>query len=187
VFPSARVLEIGASNLARTQELSRWCRELIGVELLRERTPKDFGNVKYFTGDWQNLGGLVAPKSIDVAVSTHVIEHVPNDLRAINELYGALRPGGIAILNTPNRKRLTRAVVEKLRGKRRFPYGEHQREYSESDLKQLIDASHFHHYSIFPVVFGLHGGPMYAFTTMVPESLRGLASFWEIHLFKESN
>ena len=185
VFPSARVLEIGASNPARTQGLSRWCRELIGVELMPERTPKDLGNVRYFTGDWQNLEHLVAPESIDVAVSTHVIEHVPNDLRAINELYRVLRPGGIAILNTPNRKRLTRALIEKFTGRRIFPYGEHQREYSETDLKQLVEYSLFRRYSIFPIVFGLHGGPIYAYTSSVPAGLRELASFWEIHLFKD--
>src|SRR5450756_2822918 len=54
VSPSSTVLEIGASNLERTKELCGYCRKLIGLELLPERTPQDFDNVKYLTGDWQN-------------------------------------------------------------------------------------------------------------------------------------
>ena len=185
VFSSAKVLEIGASEPRRTRELSRWCQELIGIELFPDRTPPDFGNVHYVTGDWQELSTIVQLESIDLAVSTHVIEHVPNDLQAINELYRVLKPGGCAILNTPNRKRLVREIVESFAGERKFPYWEHQREYVEDDLKQLLDRSRFPKYSIIPVAFGVHGGPLFIYSTSVPVWLRRMANFWEIHLFKE--
>jgi SAM-dependent methyltransferase len=185
VTPTAKVLEIGASRPDKTRELSRWCAELIGVELLARRTPKDFANVRYFTGDWQNLSTLVPSNSIDLAISTHVLEHVPNDLRAVNELYEVLRPGGRAILNTPNRKRLVRAVIEKFSGERVFPFGEHVREYLEQDLIRLFESSRFPEFYIRPVVFGVHGGPFFLYSTIVPKRLRGLTNFWEIHLLKE--
>jgi len=184
VSPSSTVLEIGASNLERTKELCGYCRKLIGLELLPERTPQDFDNVKYLTGDWQNVSEIIKPESIDIVISSHVIEHVPDDLKAINGLYEVLKPKGIALLNTPNRKRLVRAIVGIFSGERKFPWWEHLREYTEEDLLHLLGASLFTKYKIYPVVFGLHGGPIFFYAERVPEFLRRFANFWEIHLFK---
>jgi SAM-dependent methyltransferase len=178
------VLEIGASNLNNTKQLAKYCKQLIGVELIPERTPKNFENVKYKVGDWQKLSEFIKADSIDIAVSTHVIEHVSDDLQAINELYTVLKSGGIALLNTPNRKRLTRTIIEFFTGKRKFPYKEHQREYTEKDLVKLIKKSKFQKYKIIPVVFGLHAGPVYIYKEEVPKLSRQLANFWEIHLYK---
>lgn len=178
------VLEIGASSIKNTKNLAEYCDKLIGMEILPERTPKDFANIKYIVGDWQNLSKFIQPASIDIAVSSHVIEHIPNDLTAINELHFVLKPGGIALINTPNRKRLTRRIIEVFSGEKIFPYQEHQREYIEKDLLSLLKSSKFRKYEIFPVVFGLHGGPIYLYKKTVPKYCRGLANFWEIHLFK---
>ena len=178
------VLEIGASTPERTKELAGHCRRRIGVELMPERKPKDFANVKYKVGDWQRLGKLVERGSVDLVVSSHVIEHVPDDLSAVNELYRALKPGGIALLNTPNRKRLTRAVIEFFAGEKKFPNWEHQREYVERDLDELLSASLFKKYEIRPVVFGLHGGPLFVYADSVPRVFRRWANFWQVHLFR---
>lgn len=184
VKPDMTVLEIGASNISNTKQLAAYCRTLIGVELFPKRTPKEFDNVKYITGDWQKLSSIIKPNSIDIAVSTHVIEHVPDDLLALNELYTVLRKGGVALINTPNRKRLTRIIIELFTGKRKFPYWEHQREYTEKDLKNLIHKSKFKNYKIKPVVFGLHSGPIYIYFESAPELLRPIGNFWEIYLTK---
>ncbi len=178
------VLEIGASTPERTEALASRCRCLTGVELMPERKPKDFANVKYKLGDWQRLGEVVEPGSIDLAVSSHVIEHVPDDARAIAELYQVLKPGGVALLNTPNRKRLTRAMIEVFAGEKKFPNWEHQREYVERDLDKLLGASRFAGYEIQPVVFGLHGGPVFVYLKSVPRWWRKYANFWQVHLFK---
>ena len=39
--------------------------------------------------------------SYDLIYASHVLEHVPNDRRAIEELYRILKPGGMAILPVP--------------------------------------------------------------------------------------
>ena len=70
-------------------------------------------------------------------------------------------------------------------GAKKFPYEEHEREYVESDLIKLIQASPFKKFRIIPVAFGLHGGPVYLYTQKVPLSVRRLANFWEFHLFKD--
>jgi len=178
------VLEIGASIIPRTRELAKYCRKLIGVELFLERMPSNFKNISYLNGDWQKLSGYIEPESINVAICSHVIEHVPDDLLALNELYRVLKPGGVAVLNTPNRKRLIRFAIELFTGNRKFPWWEHLREYTENDLKLLIERSAFKKYDIIPVTFGIHAWPLLLYTKKCPEAFRKIANFWEVHLFK---
>lgn len=184
VRPAHTVLEIGASVPARTEILAAKCRELIGVELYPQRVPPATANIRYVVADWQRLSQALPAESVDVAVSSHVIEHVPDDVRALDELYAVLRPGGVAILTTPNRKRLVRDLIERVRGERRFPWWEHVREYVESDLHTLAAKSSFRRAEVRPVAFGLHGGPLHCYLTKVPKPFRRWANFWEIHLWK---
>lgn len=39
--------------------------------------------------------------SFDVIICNHVLEHIPNDQKAMSELYRVLKPGGFAILQVP--------------------------------------------------------------------------------------
>lgn len=184
VRPHHTVLEIGASVPERTQRLARRCRDLIGIELFPDRVPPDSPGVRYVVGDWQRLSEVLAPESVDVAVSSHVIEHVPDDVRALDELYAVLRPGGVALITTPNRKRLVRAIIERFTGERTFPWWEHVREYVEPDLAALVARSRFGSGEVRPVVFGLHGGPVHCYLAEVPAALRRYANFWELELRK---
>ena len=40
-------------------------------------------------------------EAFDIAICNHVLEHVPDDAKALSELFRILKPGGIAILQTP--------------------------------------------------------------------------------------
>lgn len=181
---SSRVLEIGASDIERTRQLSELCGELTGLEYMPDRKPKNFGNVNYVLGDCHELSKIFAPASFDVVLANHVIEHLRDDLAAMNEIYQVLKPGGFALLATPNRKRLTRVVIEFFTGKRDFSYKEHAREYAEKDLIELVRHSSFNSYQIIPRFFGVYGGPIRFYSEKVPKKLRKFANFWEIHLFK---
>ncbi|HEY5532000.1 MAG TPA: methyltransferase domain-containing protein [Candidatus Anoxymicrobiaceae bacterium] len=185
VRPCDIVLEIGASNTERTMDLASRCDRVIGVELMPERVPDPTFNVKYVAGDWQRLSGIIEPGSVDIAVANQVIEHVTDDLKALNELYEVLKPGGMALISTPNRKRLVRALVETFRPEREFPWWEHVREYTEEDFLALLEASKFERWEIHPVVLGIHGGPVFVYLERVPERFRRFANFWLVHLYKE--
>lgn len=37
----------------------------------------------------------------DMIICNHVLEHIPDDLRAMREIYRVLKPGGLAILQVP--------------------------------------------------------------------------------------
>lgn len=45
-------------------------------------------------------------QSFDLVIASHVLEHVGDDLRALNEIHRVLKPGGYAILQTPYSARL---------------------------------------------------------------------------------
>ena len=46
------------------------------------------------------------PATFDVVIANHVLEHVDDDARALAEIHRVLKPGGIAILQTPYSSRL---------------------------------------------------------------------------------
>jgi 2-polyprenyl-3-methyl-5-hydroxy-6-metoxy-1,4-benzoquinol methylase len=70
------------------------------------------------------LGGL-AENSYDTVISFQVIEHIENDSLFLSEIKRVLKPGGLALLTTPNRKMSLS----------RNPW--HVREYLASELESL--------------------------------------------------
>jgi SAM-dependent methyltransferase len=185
VNKNSLVMEIGASNKDNTEELAKHVFKVIGIEYFPHRVPQNFSNIEYVCGDWQELSKTIPLNSIDCAVSSHTIEHIQKDLKAINELYKVLKPGGVAILNTPNRQRLTRRLIEIFTGPRKFPYWEHVREYSYTDLYTLLMKSKFKNFEITPVLFGIQADLHWKFyNTNVHPKLFNLANYWEILLTK---
>jgi SAM-dependent methyltransferase len=68
------------------------------IDDLRKRYPKGrflSMNIPPLTGIGDNV--------YDVVVSFQVIEHIHNDLLYLKEIHRVLKPGGIAVLTTPNR------------------------------------------------------------------------------------
>jgi len=45
-------------------------------------------------------------ESFDFVIANHILEHVGDDIKALSELYRVLKPGGMAILQTPYSARL---------------------------------------------------------------------------------
>ncbi|MFQ3577028.1 MAG: class I SAM-dependent methyltransferase [Cytophagales bacterium] len=41
------------------------------------------------------------PCSFDGIICNHVLEHIPDDIAAMNEMYRLLKPGGIALITVP--------------------------------------------------------------------------------------
>lgn len=183
VKQNSQVIEIGASNKTRTKQLAKYCQKLIGVEYYQKRILKSFDNVKYIQGDWQNLKKIKS-NVFDILVSSHTIEHLKNDLKAINETYRVLKTPGIALITTPNKNRLIRALLEFFTGKRKFPHQEHEREYSYHDLQILLSKSNFKNYQIIPLAFGLHAWKIKFYSKNIPKRLKKYACYWLIKLKK---
>ncbi|MDD5670956.1 MAG: methyltransferase domain-containing protein [Candidatus Omnitrophica bacterium] len=71
---------------------------------------KDMPNLRYTSADLSSEIAMVRmdithiPEengAYDVILCTHVLEHIPDDRKAMNELYRVLKPGGWAILQVP--------------------------------------------------------------------------------------
>jgi len=188
VSPRSRVLEVGASDLSSTKDLAELCKELVGVELYSERIPVGSSvpaNVSYKVGNCEELSSVVEPESFDLVVLSHVIEHIPDDLRAVNEIYKVLKHRtGVAIINTPNISRITRLVLDSIGGARVFPWQEHQREYSFRTFTQLFEHSRFTDFEVTPVGLGILGWKINVGLNKCPWSLRDYACFFEVTLRK---
>ncbi len=83
-----------------------------------------------------------ADASFDFIACTHVLEHVPDDGRALRELYRVLAPGGAALLSVPLRgettdEDLTCDEAERLR---RFGQADHVRRYGFDFFDRLAAA-----------------------------------------------
>jgi SAM-dependent methyltransferase len=86
-----------------------------------------------------------ADHSFDVVLMCEVIEHFTHDpLRALHEIRRVLKPGGILILTTPNVARLEN-VARLLSNHNLYdpysgygPYGRHNREYTSTELSELL-------------------------------------------------
>lgn len=180
------VLDIGSSSLAKARGLSAFCKKLIGIELFKERILESFENVEFVNGDWQHLSEYFPENYFDIIASSHVLEHVEDDLKALNEAYKILKKGGYLLISTPNRKRLARVFIELFKGERKFPYWEHEREYIKPDLISLVKASKFSNcdYSVKGIIFGLHGGPFWFYLKKFPGFFEKFSGFWEVVIKK---
>ena len=126
---SGEMLEIGCGEGRGIDLIEGKCQRYMAVdkngpiiERLRARYP--WGEFKQM--DIPPLRGI-ADNSFDRVISFQVIEHIKDDKAYLQEIKRILRPGGIALITTPNRKfTLTRN-----------PW--HQREYLAEELSKLCN------------------------------------------------
>ena len=50
--------------------------------------------------------------SFDTVIGNHIMEHIPNDIKAMAEIYRVLKPGGRAILQVPYATKITTTIEE---------------------------------------------------------------------------
>lgn len=84
----------------------------------------------------------MANEAFDVIICNHVLEHVPEDLRAIRELYRILRFGGWAMLQVPISFQLAQSyenpdVMTTEDREKEFGQGDHVRIYGRDYVKRL--------------------------------------------------
>lgn len=86
--------------------------------------------------------------TFDFLIANHILEHIPNYRKALSEFYRILKPGGIAILQTPYSKRLKNNFEDdgiESDELRLFFYGQedHLRIFAESQFLQSLEAAGF--------------------------------------------
>lgn len=146
----ARVLELGCGHLDFTFKYLRpACAEVVATDLER-LFPEDLELPAGVSFQLENALELsFHDESFDCVIALEVIEHVDDDDRFVAEALRVTRPGGQVIYTTPNRLRLTALARHAVGRPIRFPYTyavdpvlgdiHHLREYSFSDMKELLD------------------------------------------------
>lgn len=99
-----------------------------GIEFAQKRVPSD---VTFFQMDACNIPFR---DEFDVIGAFDVIEHIPDDVTAIAQIYSALRPGGYFMLSVPQHMFLWSKYDEA---------GCHFRRYSSSEIESKLKASGF--------------------------------------------
>lgn len=86
----------------------------------------------------------------DLVICSHVLEHVPDDVKALSEIYRVLKKGGAAILMAPINLGLEKSIEAEKDRKytiserwKYFGQDDHERLYSKNDFMQRIKSVGF--------------------------------------------
>ncbi len=91
----------------------------VAPEYIFQRKLISFSHLKYLTADIVSGEAMVQmditnisydDNYFDVILCNHVLEHIPDDDRAIKELYRVLKPNGWAILQVPIDRQLAKTI-----------------------------------------------------------------------------
>ena len=84
-------------------------------EYLFQKTFEKMPNLDYFSADWASPRSRIKmdirnitfeDNTFDVILTNHVLEHIPEDRKAMRELHRVLKPDGFAILQSPVNRNL---------------------------------------------------------------------------------
>lgn len=140
-YIGSRVLELGAGIGNLTQHLSRGRKSYLASDIDEEH----LGRLRVRFRGRPNLAirkvDLTAPEDFrelrgkaDTVVCLNVVEHVKEDLLALQNIHSALEPGGRAIILVPQDQSVYGTLDEVLG---------HFRRYSKTDLKSLMERAGF--------------------------------------------
>ena len=98
-----RILDIGTGAGHIASFLGSESNSVVSIDVVDERRQK--GSYKFIKVQDENLP--FKDNTFDIVISNHVIEHVPNQQRHVDEIFRVLKNGGIVYLATPNKYWLT--------------------------------------------------------------------------------
>lgn len=125
-----------------------------GPERLLAQFIQTVKSIDYLSGDLSNPLAMVnmditdihyPDNSFDVILCSHVLEHVPEDRKAMAELFRVLTPGGWAILQVPITAEQTfedASVIDPLERDRLFGQFDHVRRYGR-DFRDRLESAGF--------------------------------------------
>jgi SAM-dependent methyltransferase len=143
IAPGLRVIDVGCGEGYGPAMLARVADEVLGVDIAPEVV--EHAAATYQARDLSfrvmDVGSLrVDDASFDLAVSFQVVEHLVDVSGYFDELSRVLRPGGIAMITTPNRLTISPGRDDPIN-----PF--HLREYTPDELSRELSA-HFDEVSL---------------------------------------
>ncbi|TXE12231.1 class I SAM-dependent methyltransferase [Algoriphagus aquimarinus] len=101
---SGKLLEVGCGEGRGVETLLPLAESYLGLDKIQEVIDElkvKFPKVEFQQAVIPPFKGI-ADNSFDTIVSFQVIEHIPNDSLFLEEIYRVLKPGGKAVISTPN-------------------------------------------------------------------------------------
>ena len=128
----------------------------IAPEYLLKKSISALSNISYLSADLQPHEAMVQmditdiqyeDNAFDMILCSHVLEHVPNDAKAMRELCRVLKPGGWAILHVPLDPKLDKTLegssdLSLAERERLFGHHDHVRMYGR-DYKDKLEQAGF--------------------------------------------
>lgn len=149
LYVSKRLVEFGATNIAMLEIAPS--RPL--SEMLRRTGKITLRTADLVMDDVDDCIDITdmncyAEGAFDAFICSHVLEHVPDDLRALHELFRVLKPGGWGILMVPIILSIDRIDEDPLlldvgERWRRFGQDDHVRMYSRNGLIERAEGAGF--------------------------------------------
>ena len=105
-YVSGDILEIGCGEGRGVAMMLERAKSFTAVDKIKDAInalQKRFPNGKFISMNLPPLTSL-ADNTYDFVVSFQVIEHIENDALYLKEIHRVLKPGGLALITTPNRK-----------------------------------------------------------------------------------
>jgi SAM-dependent methyltransferase len=146
LFFNSRFVKLGVKpermlHIAPEEALTWRFRQVAGLDYLSADLYNPKAMVKMDVSDIRYPDG-----SFDIIYCSHVLEHVPDDRRALDEFYRVLSPGGYALLIVPilSPKTFEEASITTPEDRQRA-YGQHDhlRSYGP-DFKERVEQAGFH-------------------------------------------
>ncbi|MBI4144316.1 class I SAM-dependent methyltransferase [Candidatus Woesearchaeota archaeon] len=139
LLPKGKVLDLGCNDGGFTFFLNNNGFSATGFDLpgVVMKAKRNFPKVRF-------VGGSAEKKlpfrnnSFDAIIASEIIEHVRKDYMFVSECHRLLKDNGILILSTPNRNYLVHRILRFFGYKWNEGCSWHCREYSSSELKQLL-------------------------------------------------
>ncbi len=158
-----KVFDCGCGDGVHTSILKKYSKNVIGGDL-DNRTRKEF-NIPFRKIEIDSFG---KENEFDIVTAFDVIEHVENDHSFLKELIRITKKGGIIIIGTPNKNRLSNKIRILIKGQIHYPrnlgyhYSSggdivHLREYTKDELLQLVEnVSNIKKVEVISGFFGLY-------------------------------
>lgn len=138
---SEKILEIGSGSGYYTKAIAKITNHLTVTELAKEYLKATERYNPYPIDAYIYCSATKLPlndNTFDKILITEVIEHIPEWNKALDEVRRVLKPGGIAVITTPNKLSHMNIAYALKRKIRRYAFNEHVHEFTRGEfLREL--------------------------------------------------
>lgn len=107
-----RLLDVGCAFGASLEVAQRWGWDVYGLEVnpAAVNTARETFGPRVMCGDFESA--QLPPQAYDAVLLWDLLEHLPNPVEAMRRVHRLLKPGGLAVINTPCTQSLSARMMK---------------------------------------------------------------------------